>query len=116
MISSRKFLVSVGIALTSLLSNSSLQAITEPVDKIHPVPPVDSASQRLVGQTNKDEGSIVNKLTYQNEGERHLLLLRKASRGAIYADHSSHESHGSHSSHSSGKGERTLVRKLVGGI
>ena len=103
MVSSRKFLVSVGIALTSLLSNSSLGAATKPVDKINPESPVDSApTPRLAGQTSKDEGSIVNKLTYQNEGERHLLLLRKASRGAIYADHSSHESHGSHSSHSSG--------------
>jgi hypothetical protein len=101
----RKFLVSVGIALTALVPNT-IGAKAASIDSRLPDSPKESLTPRLPGEHIKDSKqlghSIVERLTYQTESEQHLLLLRRAGSGKIYADHSSHGSHGSHGSHSSG--------------
>jgi hypothetical protein len=101
----KKFLVSVGIALTALVPNT-IGAKAASVDPRSPEPHKESPTPSLAAEDIKDakqlRDSIVERLIYQTESEQHLLLLRKTSSGNIYADHSSHGSHGSHGSHSSG--------------
>lgn len=101
----RKFLLSVGIALAALAPNT-IGAKAARLDPGSPDSPKGSLTPRLPGDDIKDtkrlRDSIVERLTYQTESEKHLLLLRRTGSGNIYADHSSHGSHGSHGSHSSG--------------
>jgi len=100
----RKFLVSLGIAVTALIPNA-IGAKAASVDPRSPDSPKESLTPRFPGDdikyTKQLRDSIVERLTYQTEGEQHLLLLRRTGNGNIYADHSSHGSHGSHGSHSS---------------
>ena len=98
----RKFLVSMGIALSALVSNSiagkAVRADTKP-----PESSTESLTPRVVREGVRDlTDPILQKLVYRIENEQHLLLLRKPKTGTIYAGHGSHASHGSHSSHSSG--------------
>lgn len=98
----RKFLVSMGIALTALMPNT-IAGKAAHVDPKSPESPKEPPTTRLRGENLKDFGDpVVERLTYRAGSDQHLLLLRRPGRGTIYADHSSHESHGSHASHSSG--------------
>jgi hypothetical protein len=101
----RKFLVSVGIAVTALLPNN-VRARGARVEPPSLDSPKESPIARFPGEDIKDPKQltdpIVERLTYRSEAEQHLLLLRKPRGGNVYADHSSHGSHGSHGSHSSG--------------
>ena len=98
----RKFLLGIGIAVSTLIS-SSLGANAARVDPKPPESPKESLTPRGAGEESKVLlDPIVQSLAYQTKSEQHLLLLRKPRSGNIYADHSSHGSHGSHGSHSSG--------------
>lgn len=94
--------MSMGLALTSLVSNS-IGGSAARVDTQVPESPTETLAPKVVREDAKNlMNSIVERLVYQTQNEQHVLLLRKPSTGAVYADHSSHGSHGSHSSHSSG--------------
>jgi hypothetical protein len=98
----KKYLVSVGLALTALISNS-VGAKAARFDSKPAESPDESLTPNVASEEGKDlSDTIVQRLVYQTGNDQHLLLLRKPGSGSIYADHSSHGSHGSHSSHSSG--------------
>ena len=74
---SKRFLVSMGIALTALVSHST-QAKSSSTDSIQPESHRDFLT-KMPGRAVKDiTDPIVESLTYQTKSEQHLLLLRKA--------------------------------------
>lgn len=93
----RRFLVPIGVAVSALLPTQS-QANQSPVDQAFP----NTTSTQPAGQLAANAGgSVVQELFYRIGTERHLMLLKRAGSGIVFAAHESHASHSSHSSHRS---------------
>ena len=93
----KKFMVPVGVAVTTLLSCTSY------ADRVSAEVQQDSPGQDARIENGKlSIDPVLQRLTYQIRAQAHDLTLHKSSSETIYAEHGSHRSHADHYSHRSG--------------
>lgn len=99
--SSKGFLVPIGIAVAALTAEQAPAAVSQ-----------DDVLKRA---TNADKMSasprpsadpVVGKIPFQIGADEHALVLKRSTLGQVYAQHASHSSHASHASHGSHRSGR----------